>query len=254
MKNRGFSLVELSIVLVILGLLVGGVLAGQSLIRSSQLRSVVSEQQRFAEATQSFRDQYNGIPGDLANAQSYWGVSTACGGASATGTCNGTGDNFLSYVSGANGTAEQFQFWRQLSLAGMIEGNYTGTAGPAGSADSVIGTNSPKSHLSHAGWSMNAGGGVYAGDSATYSLDYGNGVFDFGAQVTGTPTLGSVLTPAEAWGIDSKMDDGLPGSGKVIAFNWNHLCANASSNTDYASPYNLGSSTVNCALFFIKAW
>lgn len=57
-RKRGFSLVELSIVLVILGLLTGGILAGQSLIRAAELRAVSTEYSRYATAVQSFRDKY----------------------------------------------------------------------------------------------------------------------------------------------------------------------------------------------------
>jgi prepilin-type N-terminal cleavage/methylation domain-containing protein len=60
--RRGFSLVELSIVLVILGLLTGGILTGQNLIRAAELRSAVTELQRHQASTQSFRDKYFAIP------------------------------------------------------------------------------------------------------------------------------------------------------------------------------------------------
>lgn len=67
-QRNAFSLVELSIVLVILGLLVGGILAGQSLIRASELRAVTSEQARIVTAIQAFRDKYFALPGDMRNA------------------------------------------------------------------------------------------------------------------------------------------------------------------------------------------
>ena len=70
--RKGFSLVELSIVLVILGLLVGGVLSGQSLIRAAELRAATQEYQRYYTATQTFRDKYFAIPGDFNNAQAFW--------------------------------------------------------------------------------------------------------------------------------------------------------------------------------------
>lgn len=66
--TRGFSLVELSIVLVILGLLTGGILAGQSLIRAAELRSVTTEYGRWVTAMHSFRDKYMAIPGDMRDA------------------------------------------------------------------------------------------------------------------------------------------------------------------------------------------
>ena len=63
--KRAFSLVELSIVLVILGLLVGSVLAGQSLIRAAELRSVATEYNKYVTASRTFRDRYFGLPGVL---------------------------------------------------------------------------------------------------------------------------------------------------------------------------------------------
>lgn len=62
--RSGFSLVELSIVLVILGLLVGGVLTGQSLIRASELRKFMNTMERYKAATYTFRDKYFALPGD----------------------------------------------------------------------------------------------------------------------------------------------------------------------------------------------
>ncbi|MBN9993879.1 prepilin-type N-terminal cleavage/methylation domain-containing protein, partial [Listeria monocytogenes] len=71
----GFSLIELSIVLVILGLLTGGILAGQSLIRAAELRSVGEEYQKNRTAVATFRDKYFAIPGDMTNATSFWGLA-----------------------------------------------------------------------------------------------------------------------------------------------------------------------------------
>ena len=59
--TRGFSLVELSIVLVILGLLVGGVLGGQALIRSSEIRSLIVDKDKYITAVQTFKNKYNGL-------------------------------------------------------------------------------------------------------------------------------------------------------------------------------------------------
>ncbi len=75
--RHGFSLVELSIVLVILGLLTGGILAGKSLMRASELRAVSTEYQRYLTAAQSFRGKYFELPGDFSKAQSFWGIAHA---------------------------------------------------------------------------------------------------------------------------------------------------------------------------------
>ena len=248
---RAFSLVELSIVLVILGLLVGGVLSGQSLIRASELRAATAEYQRYYTAAQAFRDKYFAIPGDFNNAQAFWGQSTACGGASATGTCNGNGDGQIGQPGGAAATGENFQFWRQLAFAGLVEGNYTGVSGPASASDVVIGTNTPKSKMSNSGWSAlysdNSGGAT----PNIYKIKEGN-MFIFGAQSTGNWNGGANMKPEELWNIDTKIDDGLPGSGKLIAYVWNTGCTNAATFSDFTSPYNLSNSALVCAAMFIN--
>lgn len=97
-RHRGFSLVELSIVLVILGLLVGGVLAGQSLIKAASARKTLAWNTGMQTNFNTFRDKYFALPGDMTNATDFWGRSTAAGVCtgqpgtpSATGTCNGDG-------------------------------------------------------------------------------------------------------------------------------------------------------------------
>ncbi len=124
--RRGFSLVELSIVLVILGLLVGGILAGQSLIRASELRSVSTDLQRFQTSMAAFKDKYFGLPGDITNATSFWGardnndgIGTDCTdlltAETTSRTCNGDGSGTISSVLAlAAERHETFHAWKQL--------------------------------------------------------------------------------------------------------------------------------------------
>lgn len=257
--RTGFSLVELSIVLVIIGLLTGGILAGQSLIRAAEIRAVIAEYQRYSTAVQTFRDKYQATPGDMVNATLFWGkdnasCSSATGTAATPGTCNGNGDGVLQQATATNATGEIFQVWKQLALAGLVEGNYTGLAGPITPVtgyDAVIGVNGPRSRLANAGWSINNRAN-YAGDTAAYAFDYGN-EFIFGATSAGQATYQPVFKPEEAWNIDTKLDDGMPGTGRVIARFWNNLCSNASSNSDYTGTYRLTDSTMQCSLLFPKA-
>src|ERR1700712_5355694 len=64
-KTQGFTLIELSIVLVIIGLIVGGVLVGQDLIRAAEIRATISQIEKFNTAVNTFRGKYNAIPGDM---------------------------------------------------------------------------------------------------------------------------------------------------------------------------------------------
>lgn len=78
-KNNqgGFTLVELSIVLIIIGLIVGGVLAGQSLIRSARLQADVGNYNKLDAAVNAFNLRYSGLPNDLTNANALFGAQEA---------------------------------------------------------------------------------------------------------------------------------------------------------------------------------
>jgi prepilin-type N-terminal cleavage/methylation domain-containing protein len=252
--SKGFSLVELSIVLVILGLLVGGVLSGQSLIKAAGLRAISSEYQRYLAAAYSFRDKYFAIPGDMTNATSFWGkdnanCAAAAGAVATPGTCNGDGDGLLPLFG-----AEEHRFWQQLALAGLIEGTYTGVQGPAGANDVILGTNAPRSKFENSGWAMAQQVGT-GGTLSMYNMDYGN-YFIFGGQITGSQPKGIILKPEEAWNVDTKLDDGKPATGKVVARGWNNTCAAAddgsSADNDFVASYRISDTTLQCVLMFPK--
>lgn len=258
LPQRGFSLVELSIVLVILGLLTGGILTGQNLIRAAELRSVSTEFQAYQTAVMTFRDKYFALPGDMPNATNFWGAMTNCGGASPSGsgteTCSGDGDGVLDFPAAASQTGELFNFWQHLANAGLIEGSYSGISGTGSSSDAEIGENTPASKISNAGWST-----YYTefSGSGTYNFQIEGGylnTLEFGVNSPGYGTNDTALTPEEAWNIDTKIDDGMPAQGKIIARYWDDLCAAAASNTDISANYKLSDSSIQCALFFIRAF
>tara|TARA_B100001123_G_scaffold262669_1_gene292561 strand:+ start:303 stop:1085 length:783 start_codon:yes stop_codon:yes gene_type:complete len=218
--RHAFSLVELSIVLVILGLLTGGILTGQSLIRAAELRSVTTEFQRYQTAALSFRDKYFAMPGDMPNATAFWGTAATCPGVRATaaaGVCNGNGDGVLRNDSPQS--HEVFGAWEHLGSAGLVEGTYTGNTydtGTATSNASMIGTNIPASRMGNAGWSFYHFTPRPISDTGYFDGPYGY-FFFFGATTGTNVSYNPVLTPEEAWNIDTKIDDGMPATGKVLS-------------------------------------
>lgn len=252
-SQSGFSLVELSIVLVILGLLVGGVLAGQSLIRAAELRSISADHSRYVAATQTFRDKYFSIPGDMSNATSFWGVDPdGCPNHTnrigKTATCNGDGNGRLSTGSGSTlPHNEIYRFWQHLANAGLIEGSYTGVGGTASLYHRVVGQNVPTGKLSRSGWDiqylhgpgelLDDGSGIFYGNTMHFGRQRGDFMFD------------AILRPDEMWGVDLKMDDGMPRSGKIITNEFN-TCADAISISDLEAAYNLDLNSVVCLLRF----
>ena len=263
--KSAFSLVELSIVLVILGLLVGGVLSGQSLIRAAELRAVSSEYSRYFTATQTFRDKYFALPGDMTNATAFWGTMATgtCPNATAgtgTQTCNGDGDGQIDQPAAASQTGEAFGFWKQLANAGLIEGTYTGIAGSARFDDAQINQNVPRSRLSNAGWSAAYLGTQPILEQVYIEGQYGNLLFFGGEDSSNQYTWSPALAPEEAWNIDTKVDDGRPGLGRVRAMELYSLtfpppCINTTVSTTVplanVAAYALDSKTRACPLIFL---
>lgn len=260
--KRGFSLVELSIVLVILGLLVGGVLSGQSLIRAAELRSVSAEYSRYFTASQSFRDKYLAMPGDMNSATRFWGrqnsnadcVTNSSAAVAGDGVCDGNGNGQISVGAAASQSSEIFQFWRQLAKAGLIEGNYTGTAGSGGVWDASLAQNVPASKLSQAGWGVNTVPGLLDGSAGTdFTGTYGT-YFLFGAKAPSSYVWNPILKPEDQWNIDTKIDDGRPATGKMWAGE-RPTCTTASAAAagavDYAASYALNTSAAVCK-FYIR--
>lgn len=220
---NAFSLVELSIVLVILGLLTGGILAGQSLIRASELRSISSDIQRYTSAVYSFRDKYLALPGDMPNAVRFWGaqaggpadgVDAACTAltnvptpATSSATCNGNGDGRITSIT------EQLRTWQHLANAGLIEGNYTGVSYTAGNSQSWPGVNVPAMKMANVGISFISPSDTT--DTGSWFANKGGNVFSVGKPHTDNETRIGFLKPEEAWGVDLKMDDGNPAQGAV---------------------------------------
>ena len=247
LSRAGFTLVELSIVLVVIGLLAGGVLGGQSLIRNAELKSIISDYTKYKAAAGEFKKQYGSFPGDIVDAQDFWGV---CG--PSTGACNGNGDGLLNMAGGASSQGESYQFWRQLALSGRIVGSFTGFSGPGSAVHTVPGSNAPAGRITSSGWE--AGNATFFLDGTSYGasafLDYGNFLRFGGA--TGNSSLNTpVLSPKDAWNIDTKLDDGNPGHGTVIASHWG-TCTNASSNSDLTAGYKLTSTGSQCTLYFVQ--
>jgi prepilin-type N-terminal cleavage/methylation domain-containing protein len=160
-RQWGFTLLELSIVLVIIGLLAGGIIAGRQMIRASELRAVMGEIDGYIKATKMFQDKYLALPGDMKNAEDYWGSDAGCPNTASntvkkTETCNGNGDGRIGILdcSGSSEVYEWFRVWQQLSSSGLIEGKFTGAPGPVNDTDGVIGLNLPASKMDGVGYSL----------------------------------------------------------------------------------------------------
>jgi prepilin-type N-terminal cleavage/methylation domain-containing protein len=237
---RGFSLVELSIVLVILGLLVGGILAGKSLIKASELRSVIKETDQIRTATMAFKDKYFYLPGDMPNALSVWpsnwwtdqGASLASTSTASEINGNGDGNTDWSYVGPADSDGQKF--FAHLRAAGLMPGTPVVRANNQWCHPPV---NVPASAFGSGGYYVTNDDGVNG-----WNNYIGLGKMTASANVCSV----SLFTPEELWNLDQKMDDGAPGTGVV-----REIAAGCAPTT---TTYALTTTTAQCRLYYIPKW
>jgi prepilin-type N-terminal cleavage/methylation domain-containing protein len=178
--STGFTLVELAIVLMIIGLLIGGILKGQELIENARIVKVVQMFKSYSAAEITFLDSYGSSPGDILNPSTRLSncTTTPC---STAGNGNG--------VIGGFGS-EQTTFWIHLVRANLITG-----------IDEQAPYIFPKMPLGNNGLIINVAG---RSGAMPYSIETADGI---GA---------GVLSGSQAARIDRKMDDGNPSTGSVL--------------------------------------
>jgi prepilin-type N-terminal cleavage/methylation domain-containing protein len=214
--TSGFTLIELSMVLVIIGLIVGAVLVGRDMIRAAKIRATASQVEKYTAAVNVFKDKYAVcLPGDCTKAQAaMFGFPRA----STAGYNNGNG--YIDNDSNWNYAAEQYDFWADLSNAGLVEGTYLGYSDALNVANpspliSPIESYFPRAKINDNTYFM-AAAVTYPPPGPGADPVYGN------CFVLATITdLGYInhdrsLSVQEAYGLDRKMDDGIPNTGKVV--------------------------------------
>lgn len=188
--QRGFTLVEIAMILVIMALLMGGVMRGQELVTQARIRDIMNDLSGVTAAYQFYYDRYKALPGDDINAAARW---------TAYGAKAGGGDGAVSgkYMDAPpldptaggfvidNTQHEALNFWWQLRIAGFIAGPATG--------------------LGAASQPSNAVGGIV-------------GVQTSGLGLTSLIVCGSNVTDKIAGAVDTQLDDQRPDSGQIRAF------------------------------------
>jgi len=228
MARRGFTLVELSIVLVIIGLLIGGILVAQSMISTAQIQNVIRQLQQYDTAINNFATKYNQLPGD----SSLFPVP---------------GDNNGHISNSETATTEWGNFWAHLSLGVSLK-NAQGTDYVSfdTTTDPVTSLNIPQFNAKQDKTDFPCLTGAY--------VDWGYGFKNYlsyesaRAAIVGLSKDHDPLPPATALVIDIKIDDAKPYTGTVISSEYGALtigdCVNGGSD------YDVGNVNPACSMLF----
>lgn len=264
-RTIGFTLIELSLVLIIIGLVAGGILIGRDLIRAAELRSLHRQYQEFATAANTFRLKYDCLPGDCDHAITLFGAAPGCPPLSGSPafyfsdtpgvpTCNGDGD---SYLDAAQTLYEVTTFWQHLADAGLIAGHYSGGWSSLGTPW-IGGLNTPLAFDSNIHWM------VVDGDQWILFSPPGTppSLVPMSVGVLFEPitnTNAKPFTSQEAAAHDTKFDDGTPIAGNIRVATGSHNCttaadesiSTAANNTArYLSADETGATLRACQLFY----
>jgi len=209
LKQKGFTLVEIAIVLVIVGLLIGGVLKGQEMITNAKLKRIESDNAGIAAGMFSYQDRYLQLPGDDSAAADrfdvYAGLATNNGGGD--GTIGDGADWDLPITTAwADGGQETLKFFGHLRASGLV----------AGAAD----------------------------DSTRPSNAYGGqiGIQDGALNLSGHVTIFGAIEGPIAKILEGRLDDTSPDSGRVqaaISGDDMSLPASAAATYDDAQRYDM---------------
>ena len=205
--GQGFTLIELSIVIVIIGLIVAGVVGGQALVEQAKLRSQISQLNKFEVAYHAFKLEYDAIPGDFNRASQYWGV---LGG-------NGNRQLVTNMDQELGVNSESFLFFYHLTLAELVQEEFNNT--------NLLGSGYPELEISK-GKGMTAGArqnGWLAGYQVSNDYNFKAGLnLQVGQPSESTrnwrnDSVGT-SSPKNYYTIDKKIDDGIAMEGRFRSY------------------------------------
>jgi len=232
-RRYGFTLIELSVVLVIIGLIVGGVLVGQDMIRAAGERAQIAQIEKYNTAANTFRSKFGYLPGDInPTAASQFGL-IARGICSGQSPCLGEGDGngviegvYSDWSNKNSGTKESagetVMFWVDLSspaAGNLMDGGFN-TASPNATVNTIISGTMLPLYFPQA--KIGNGAYVYAWSNTGINYFGLSTISSVGTVCAGCLSWGSNsnigLTVRQAYNIDTKIDDGMPETGNVIVF------------------------------------
>ena len=277
-KNKGFTLVELGISVVIISLIAAVITVASSLRREAAVRTIITEVDQIKVSVGQFYSIYNFYPGDFPYASTNWCSATCAGSSNNTANCVSDGGGTAGYCNGnGNGVVEHFtpnallgdeilRFWQHMNLAGTYPGSFLGYHSFSQQNDiagvTTITPNVPGS------FSGITGLGYTAYDALPYVVGTVTPVISTTpvANITYTPVgiiagggvssgvnNASVIPISTAYEIDLKLDDGIPATGRILSSDL-ILLVTTPNNCLAGSVYDVANNNVNgygCYIFFV---
>jgi prepilin-type N-terminal cleavage/methylation domain-containing protein len=189
-QQSGFTLVEIAIVLVIIGLLLGGILKGQELINSAKVKSLANDFRTIPTYIYAYQDKFKSLPGDDANVVGHLGATSGAAQATTPAGKQGNGVIEGNWWSSTQ-TDESFLFWQHTRLSNLAPG-------PTNASDANY-------------WPTNAMGGMIGINSASATASQITGMTGT-YQICSTGILGKFVKQ-----LDIQMDDGDTATGSMRA-------------------------------------
>lgn len=243
-STAAFTLIELSIVLVIIGLIAGGILVGGEMIRMAETRRLIGQIESYNTAVMAFRGKYNAFPGDFSNASSFFPQAA-----------NGNGNGRLEGISSIDGLPsigliclyafEYPYFWVHLSLANLVNGKYDGSNIPNRGFPTTTGNRGIVAYAQTAKEHRFAIGKARVLTNTLYDMSLG---------------IVPVFSHTDAQIMDRKWDDGQPNTGMitvwgtVVVCNNPPFCSSTITTATTPSQYNLQSTALLRMYFKMTSW
>jgi prepilin-type N-terminal cleavage/methylation domain-containing protein len=238
--SRGFTLIEMSIVLVIIGLIIGGILKGQEIIASAREKAVINQINAVRAAQNTYFDRYRSLPGDDPAAKERLDARVEDGNGNGVVGTSYSGTSSLVGATTQN-AGENLQYFNALIAANLLNGGEV-VAGSTALTVFAVGSPLPASPITGAG--LGVVYGTHDGDGTTTTTKKTAHWLEV-YKTPGTPA--PALSPRQMANIDAQIDDGLPGTGGVRGTD-----ATTCNSQGVGNPYTLSDNVACIGLFEIS--